>query len=53
MSTFFHNPNTEDVRNGCIKLKNDIDSEYVNEVIKRYENERGDCSFIVCEKPTK
>lgn len=50
MSTFFHNPNDSDIQKGCELLRKDIDTNAVKEVIDSYESNKGDCSFIICQK---
>ena len=50
ISSFSALSNIEDVESGLAKLRADIDSGKINEIIKSYENDRGDYLYIIGKK---
>ncbi len=51
ISSFSDLANADEVAMGLQALKQDIETRKVEEVIRRYEHDRGDYLFMVCEKP--
>ncbi len=50
ISTFAIEENFEEISLGCQRLKEDIHSGKIEQVIKSYESNLGDYAFVVCEK---
>ena len=50
ISSFSALANLEDVKNGLSKLREDIDSGKIKDIIKSYENDFGDYLYIISEK---
>ncbi len=50
ISSFHVSANTQEVHSGLEKLKSDITSGAINQIIAKYESEIGDYSFIIAEK---
>lgn len=51
ISSFSHLSNQPEVEQGLAKMKVDMESGKINEVIQRYEHDLGDYLFIVARKP--
>lgn len=50
ISSFSSLANGDEVENGLTKLRQDIDSGKINEIVKSYENNLGDYLYIIAEK---
>ncbi|SDB83182.1 class I SAM-dependent methyltransferase [Shouchella lonarensis] len=50
MSTFAHLASVEEVRAGCAKLKLDIETNKIKDVLERYHSRFGDYMYVVAEK---
>jgi ubiquinone/menaquinone biosynthesis C-methylase UbiE len=50
ISTFANLASKEEVHLGCTKLKSDIDSGRIHEVLEKYNSDFGDYTFVVAEK---
>ena len=50
ISSFHISSNTKEIHSGLAKLKLDIESGIINEVITKYESDAGEYSFIIAEK---
>ncbi|PKP01179.1 MAG: class I SAM-dependent methyltransferase [Bacteroidetes bacterium HGW-Bacteroidetes-6] len=50
ISSFADLANTVEIENGLFRLSKDIDSGYINSIIDKYENEKGDYMFVTGTK---
>ena len=50
ISTFASLAEPGEVTSGCARLRADIESERIGQVIKSYQRQQGDYLFMICEK---
>ena len=50
ISTFSGLASTDEVREGCARLSQDIESGRISQVIDQYRNQRGDYLFVIADK---
>ncbi|MGP4072908.1 hypothetical protein ACTWQB_10180 [Piscibacillus sp. B03] len=50
ISTFANLASNEEVEEGCIRLKKDIETKKIEDVVNKYSSDLGDYTYIIAEK---
>ncbi|UOE95242.1 hypothetical protein [Alkalihalobacillus sp. LMS39] len=50
ISTFANLASKEEVEDGCKQLKRDLETNEIDNVLKRYKSDLGDYVFVIAEK---